>query len=178
MARALPDDATRAQAEKLATANPLAVRATGELVVNGHWDSGADLDITLVTPDGTRVSWMGGRPDVIVTDAVSAEREQLALKSIKRGNYLVEIGRGKLSASVSHGTVRGTLDVDLLGARRSLPFELTGSRTVVARLSIGLQEVMYDENGTPVYRNYGEPGWQPPTQPPHVRPRPRNPIRD
>nr|MBA3541619.1 hypothetical protein [Deltaproteobacteria bacterium] len=178
IARALPDDATRATAEKLATVAPIGARATGDLVVAAHWDAGADLDLTIVTPDGSRVSWMGGRTDAVVTDATSAEREQLAIKAIKRGNYLVEIGRGKSSTAVARGAVRGTLDVTLLGQRRTMQFELTGARAVVGHLGVTLQEQMVDENGTPVYRNYGEPGWDQGRPRPRPRPTRRTPQID
>nr|HEX4315686.1 VIT domain-containing protein [Kofleriaceae bacterium] len=130
--RAVPD-AQRSAVEKAATVAPVDARIAGELVVAGHWDGGADLDISLVTPDGTRISWMGGRPDVATTNVTSHDREELALASIKRGNYLVEVSRSELGTQ----PVRGTLDITLLGDKRSLPFELTsGNRTVVARASV------------------------------------------
>ncbi len=134
--RALSDDATRAAAEKAATVPALAPRIAGDLVVNARWQGNVDLDLSIVTPDGKRVSWMGGRTDVVVTDASSNEKEQLALKSIKRGNYLIEVTRG----GVSNGPIRGTLDITVLGTKRSLPFELLGSRAVVGRLGIALEE--------------------------------------
>ena len=127
MRRGLADDTARTAAEKLATTATVPPRATGELVVDAHWDNGADLDISLVTPDGTRVSWMGGRADVVVADATSTAHEALALRNLKRGNYLVEITRGMPSTQ----TVRGSLDIHALGLHRSIPFELTGARTVV-----------------------------------------------
>jgi len=133
----LADDATRAAMEKsLTTAEP-AVKAGGDLVVDAHWDGGtADLDVSLVTPDGTRVSWMGGRSDVRVVDATSTSKEQLAIRSLKRGHYLLEVARGVPSTT----TVRGTLDVVVLGSRKSIPFELTGARKTVARVSVNLEE--------------------------------------
>jgi tetratricopeptide (TPR) repeat protein len=148
IARALPDDTARDAAEKSASADLPAPKAGGDLVVGAHWDSGADLDISLITPDGTRVSWMGGKSDAIVTDANSTDREQLAIKSLKRGNYLVEISRG----ATSTGAVKGTLDITALGSKRSLPFTLAGDRTVVARVSISLEERL--EQIDP----YAEPG--------------------
>jgi Mg-chelatase subunit ChlD len=140
VARALPDDAARADAEKAATADVPAPKLAGDLVINAHWDGGADLDISLITPDATRVSWMGGKSDALVTDATSSEREELAIKSIKKGNYLVEISRG----SASGGTVHGTLDITVLGSKKTLPFELAGDRTTVARIAVSLEE-RYEE---------------------------------
>ncbi len=131
----LPDDAARATAEKLAMVAPIVPRIAGDLVVNAKWDTGADLDLSLVTPDGTRVSWMGGRSDVLVADTTASDREELAVRSLRRGNYLLEVTRG----DAAHGTVRGSLDITVLGVHQTLPFELTGPRVVVGRLAITLE---------------------------------------
>jgi hypothetical protein len=130
--RGLPDDTTRASAEKLATAPVVQPRIAGDLVVNATWEHGADLDVSLITPDGTRVSWMGGRSDVAVADSTASDREELAVKSLRRGNYLLEISRGDQARS----TVRGSLDITVLGVKKTIPFELTGARTVVGRLNV------------------------------------------
>ena len=136
--RGLKDDPTRAATEKALLAPATATKVGGDLVVDARWEGGDDLDVSLVTPDGTRVSWMGGRTDVSVNDATSTAHEQLVLKSIKRGNYLIEVGRG--GATPSTATTRGTLDITVLGTKKSLPFELTGARKVVSRLAINLEE--------------------------------------
>jgi hypothetical protein len=130
-------------AEKTATAAAIPPRVAGDLVIKGRWDNGADLDISLVTPDGTRVSWMGGRSDVIAEDATSSDHESLAVKSLRRGNYLVEISRG----AASKGTVHGTLDITALGLHRSLPFELAGQRATVGRLTVTLQSHLEEIQG-------------------------------
>ena len=136
VAKDLSDDKMRAAAEKAATIPVVAPKLGGDLVVNARWQATADLDISIVTPAGERVSWMGGRADVLVGDAASSDKEQLALKSIKRGNYLIEISRG----GASTGPIRGSIDVTVLGTKKSLPFELLGSRAVVGRLAISLEE--------------------------------------
>ncbi|MCX5742436.1 MAG: hypothetical protein NT062_08070, partial [Proteobacteria bacterium] len=115
---------------------------------------------------------MGGRADAIATDATSTERETLALRSIRRGNFLVEVSRGKTSTFVPNASVHGTLDITLLGQRQSIPFDLKGARTIVGRVGIALQEQMVDDDGTPVFRNYGEPGWDRGVRTPRPRPRP------
>ncbi len=97
--RALRDDATRAAAEKALLAPAPGAPAGGDLVIAARWDGGEDLDLSLVAPDGSRVSWMGGRTDVSVTDATSSSREQLAIRALRRGNYLVEVGRGGPAAA-------------------------------------------------------------------------------
>ncbi|MBL0215525.1 MAG: FecR domain-containing protein [Myxococcales bacterium] len=153
VAKALPDDSARAAAEKAATVPAIAPKLTGDLLVSAHWEANADLDLSIVTPAGERVSWMGGRPDVTVGDAASSDKEQLALKSIKRGNYLVEITRGGSST----GPIRGTVDITVLGTKKTLPFELLGSRAVVGRLAISLEErleqVFQDDGLVPVRLN-------------------------
>jgi tetratricopeptide (TPR) repeat protein len=130
----LPDDKARTDAEKAATVAPVDARVAGDLVINGKWTDAADLDISLVAPDGTRVSWMGGRTDITVADSTARDREQLAVKRLKKGNYLIEISRGEPTAS----TVRGTLDVSVLGQKKSLPFELTSERVVVGKINVTL----------------------------------------
>ncbi|NVB82499.1 MAG: VWA domain-containing protein [Kofleriaceae bacterium] len=130
--KSLVDDKTRTEAEKLATVAPVTPRVSGDLVITGKWDSSSDLDISLVAPDGTRVSWMGGRNDITVADSTARDREQLAVKKLRRGNYLVEISRAEPTTS----TVRGSLDISVLGQKRSMPFELTGARTVVGKISV------------------------------------------
>jgi tetratricopeptide (TPR) repeat protein len=132
--QALPDDAQRALAEKAATVMPAPARIAGDLVINGTWMNPADLDVSLITPDGTRVSWMGGRSDVAVNNSTSTTREELAIRTLRRGNYLIEISR----ADGLTGPVRGTLDVSVLGDHRSMPFELTGSHVTVGRIAVTL----------------------------------------
>jgi tetratricopeptide (TPR) repeat protein len=136
VARALPDDAARAAAEKSAMADPIAPKLAGDLVVSAHWDGGADLDLSLVTPDATRVSWMGGRNDAVVQDATREDREELAIKSLKRGNYLIEVARAAPSTDV----IKGTLDITVLGTKKSLPFELRGDHATIGRIAISLEE--------------------------------------
>ncbi|MBA3462228.1 MAG: AgmX/PglI C-terminal domain-containing protein [Deltaproteobacteria bacterium] len=136
VAAGLPDDAARATAEKTATVAAVQPKLAGDLVVNAKWTGGTDLDLSIVTPNGERVSWMGGRADANVGDAASTEKELLSLRSIKRGNYLIEITRGTSST----GPIRGSLDVTVLGTKKTVPFELLGSRAVVARLAISLEE--------------------------------------
>src|SRR5207237_8316633 len=62
--RGLRDDQVRTAAEKTATAAPLAPPVEGDLVIDGAWDAGHDLDVALITPQGKRISWLGGRADL------------------------------------------------------------------------------------------------------------------
>jgi hypothetical protein len=162
---ALPDDAARAAVEKAALVAPLAPPVAGELVIKARWDAPTDLDVSLIAPDGSRVSWLGG-PGAIAGDATAADRETLAVRALRRGNYLVEISRaspapaGPTDPIAVLGLtpppappvlpVRGTLDITALGARRAIPFELTGARAVVGRVSVRLEERFEDLDGTSV----------------------------
>jgi ferric-dicitrate binding protein FerR (iron transport regulator)/tetratricopeptide (TPR) repeat protein len=130
----LADDTQRGAAERLATVAPIDPRLAGDLVVNATWETPADLDLTLVAPDGTRVSWQGGRSDVMVADATAHDREELAIKTLRRGNYLLEITRG----DVARSPVRGTLDITVLGVKKALPFELAGTHAVVGHVNVSL----------------------------------------
>jgi tetratricopeptide (TPR) repeat protein len=159
----LVDDKARTEAEKLATVAPVEPRIAGDLVIDGRWDGATDLDISLVAPDGTRVSWMGGRKDVTVADSTARDREQLSVRRLRKGNYLIEISRGDAGAS----TVRGTLDVRVLGQKRSLPFELTGNHAVVGRIGVTLTSHLEPVN--PNDARWLRPGWQ---NRPDLRPRP------
>jgi tetratricopeptide (TPR) repeat protein len=136
--RGLATDEDRTAAEKAATIAPASMSARGDLVINARWDSGADVDVALITPDGSRVSWMGGRNDVTVENSTATDRELLALRSIKRGNYLVEVTRNGNAS----GAVRGSLDISVLGSKKTIPFELMGSRATVGRVNIALEERM------------------------------------
>ena len=141
-------------AENLATIAPALPRVAGDLVVSGRWDQASDLDISLVAPDGTRVSWMGGRTDITVADSTARDREQLSVKRLKKGNYLIEISRGEPGTA----TVRGTLDVSVLGQKKSMPFELTGERAVVGTIKVTL--VSHLEPLNPGDRRWLGPNWR------------------
>jgi hypothetical protein len=152
----LVDDKSRTEAEKLATVAPVAPRVTGDLVINGKWDNNADLDISLVAPDGSRVSWMGGRTDITVADSTAHDREQLAIKTLRKGNYLIEINR----AEPTNTAVRGTLDVTVLGQKKAFPFELTGTHATVGKISITLTSHLEPVNPNDMRWLQGNPNWQ------------------
>ncbi|HEY5920020.1 MAG TPA: FecR domain-containing protein [Kofleriaceae bacterium] len=164
--KSLVDDKARTEAEKLATVAPVDPRVAGDLVINGKWDNTADLDISLVAPDGSRVSWMGGRTDITVADSTARDREQLSVKRLRKGNYLIEISRGETASS----TVRGSVDVSVLGQKKSLPFELSGERVVVGKINVTMTSHLEPVN--PGDARWLRPGWQ---NRPDIRPRPGRP---
>ena len=132
--KSLVDDKARTEAEKLATVAPVEPRIAGDLVITGKWDATNDLDISLIAPDGTRVSWMGGRSDVTVADSTAHDREELSVRRLKKGNYLIEISRGETSSAPVHGT----LDISALGVKKAMPFELAGSHATVGKIAVTL----------------------------------------
>lgn len=137
--RGLRSDKLRVEAEKAATASAPPPRDGGDLTVRASWDAGADLDLTIVTPQGARLSWMGGRAGLVATDVRSATGEQLSLRTLPRGRYLVEVSRGADGANGPGRTIRGNLAVTALGDKRTLPFELVGDRAVVGRIDVTSQ---------------------------------------
>ena len=130
--RGLPDDQLRTGAEKAATAAPLPPPMTGDLTLDGAWDAGHDLDVALITPQGKRVSWLGGRTDLAVRDHRADDREALAVSRLPRGSYLVEVSR----AGGQPGVVRGTVTIGALGQRRTVAFELIGDRAVIGTVAV------------------------------------------
>ena len=97
------------------------------------WSGGTDLDITLVTPEGTRLSWMGGRTNVVGDDAHSTRRERLGLRRAGTGTYYVEIGR---SDPHDRTPISGQVALDVLGEGQSLDFDLTEERAIIGQVSV------------------------------------------
>ena len=105
----------------------------GEILLDAHWDGDSEIDLTLVTPQGTRLSWMGGRTNVVGDDAMRLGHERLGLWRASPGTYYLEVSRVN---SWDDTPVRGTLDVRAFGERRRIPFELTGERAFLGRVSV------------------------------------------
>ncbi|MFH2006790.1 MAG: FecR domain-containing protein [bacterium] len=97
----------RQRAEK-AVAKPERVdRLWGRLMVTASWDSGADLDIVVVTPQGRVVSWQGGARRVVSEGVRSLLRETLASSMTYRGRYQVYVvPRAHGKSTATSGTVR------------------------------------------------------------------------
>jgi Mg-chelatase subunit ChlD/tetratricopeptide (TPR) repeat protein len=127
------DGGARARVESLALTAPAAERQWGEIVASATWSGTSDVDLCIVTPQGTRLSWMGGRASVFASDATTLGRETLGLRSASVGSYVVEVVRTKPGDAQ---TVAGRVNVTVLGERRTLPFVLTGERTVLGRVEV------------------------------------------
>ncbi len=131
----LADDATRRAAEVFLSAKPIDPSTlSGDLRLEATWDGGDDIDLSLLPPDGARVSWLGAPTRAVITarDVRSTSREGLALRGGAPGDYLVEVTR----PSGHRGTVRGSVVVYAAGDRRVVPFELDGTSARVALLKI------------------------------------------
>ena len=135
---ALRKKVDKAAAIGAATAN----KNRSQLSVDATWEGGSDLDISIVTPQGTRLSWMGGRDGIVVTDTRATKHEKLAIAKIKRGNYLVEVSRTKVGDTTP---IAGTLVIDVHGTKRTLAFELTGDTVVVGRLAITTESRLVEQ---------------------------------
>jgi hypothetical protein len=109
----------------------------GDLRLEATWDSGADLDLGLIDPDGHRVSWLGAPTRAVISarDVTGMSREGLALRGGKPGEYVVEIVR-----AAGSGRARGELTVHAAGTTRRLPFVLDGERLSLALVKIGTRE--------------------------------------
>jgi ferric-dicitrate binding protein FerR (iron transport regulator)/tetratricopeptide (TPR) repeat protein len=130
---AVSDGGARARVESQALAAPAAERSSGELTVSATWSGASDVDLAIITPQGTRISWMGGRANVFAGDATTLGRETLGLRSANVGSYVLEVVRAKPG---DRQTVTGRVDVTVLGERRTLPFTLAGERAVVGRVEV------------------------------------------
>ena len=113
-----------------------ATRVSGDLTITAHWTGGADLDLSLITPQGSRVSWLGGKKGVSAADAASTRTERLALRRIGKGRYLVEIARTRAGDTTP---VEGTVEITVLGVTRTLPFRLDGDRAVLGRVGVTMR---------------------------------------
>jgi Mg-chelatase subunit ChlD len=138
------ETATRASAEALLRGPaPNERELRGDLRVEATWSGGADLDLSLVHPDGHRVSWLGAPTRSVITarDVTSRSTEGLALNNPRAGEYVVEIVR----ASGAGRTV-GDVLVTAAGTTRRVPFVLDGTRASIAVASISVRQVLVPVN--------------------------------
>jgi len=141
----MPDEASRARAERAAD-SARGERVRDDLLVNATWRADEDLDLSLITPQGTRLSWMGGRTNVVGDDAARRGEERIGLRRAGRGTYYIEISRRDGSVA---DRIDGTVTIRVLGQRRSLPFTLTGARTTVGLVRVAGRWRMERVNGGP-----------------------------
>jgi hypothetical protein len=132
---AAANDATRRAAEAgLAVPAPDPSLLSGDLRVEASWDGGDDLDLSMLPPDGNRVSWLGAPTHAVIgaRDVQSRLHEGLSLRGGAPGDYVIEITRPSGHTGILHGTA----DITAAGDRRSVPFVLEGSSVRVALVRI------------------------------------------
>ena len=133
----LASEPERRRAQSLAlTALPRGIPARSEVMLDARWNHGEDLDLALISPQGTRISWMGGRKSVFADHVADPGQERLGLGQVSPGTYLVEISR---TDATSTYPVRGNIRLTALGARHDLPFSLVGRQVVTATLVVERQ---------------------------------------
>src|SRR5690606_35756045 len=69
---------------------PSATTFRGDFTIEAEWEGGGDLDVSIITPQGTRLSWMGGRTTVVGDAARSSDGERIGLRYTAPGRYIVE----------------------------------------------------------------------------------------
>lgn len=129
----LSSEVARRHAQGFALAMPPRAPAHGEVVLDATWNRGDDLDLALISPQGTRISWMGGRKSVFADRVADAGSERLGLGVVSPGSYLVEVSR---TNTTELQPVRGRIRLSALGIRQDLPFSLAGRQVVAATLVV------------------------------------------
>ncbi len=123
----------RTRAERAATREADDRRFRGDFTVDADWSGGSELDVSIITPQGARLSWMGGRTTVVGEAATDPREERLGLRWTGVGTYLVEVSRVNPD---DDRPIRGRLRLRAIGSRDTIPFTLDGPRATVARVRV------------------------------------------
>ncbi len=90
---AVREPSVRTRAERAAAEDDETRRFRGDFTIDAEWDERVDLDVTIVTSHGTRLSWMGGRTTVVGEDVNREGHERLGLRWTAPGSYTIEVDR-------------------------------------------------------------------------------------
>lgn len=120
-------------------------RFGGDFTIDAEWSGGQDLDVSILTRQGTRLSWMGGRTTVVGDQTTEGGRERLGLRWTGPGTYIIEVGR---TDPQDRSEIRGRVRVRILGQRRTIPFVLTSERVTVARVRVTRESRLEAVTGT------------------------------
>jgi tetratricopeptide (TPR) repeat protein len=142
--RSVREERTRERAARVAgeAATPLPSR--GDLFLDASWSGGDDVDLTLIAPDGSRISWMGGRTNVVATAPTASGTETLGLRSATAGNYLIEVSR---TSATDRRPITGSIRVRVLDSTETIRFTLRGDREVVGRAIVRREQRMESVGG-------------------------------
>jgi hypothetical protein len=105
----------------------------GEIRLEAKWQGGQDIDVSLIHPQGHRISWLGAPSKELISaeDVTSTSREGLALLGSAGGEYVVEIVRAS-----GEGPIRGELILRVPGDTRTIPFVLEGERLALGTVNV------------------------------------------
>ncbi|MEM9194959.1 MAG: VIT domain-containing protein [Myxococcota bacterium] len=132
---ALPNDEARQAAEQAAARLARPERVRGEIMLDATWTGGQDVDLSLVSRDGSRISWMGGHRRVVGEHGLRVGEERLGLRGAV-GSYYIEVNR---TNPADRTPVRGQIRVRAVDSTRTIPFTLTDDRLVVGRVDVTRQ---------------------------------------
>lgn len=132
---AITDSTVRTRAEASSMNPPASSSETvrGDVVAEATWSAPIDLDVSIITPRGTRASWMGGLGTITSRDARTPGREAVGVSRMGNGAYSIVISRPTDAQALAMGPITGTVVVRVMGERRTIPFTLVGQRATVAR---------------------------------------------
>ena len=130
---AVTDSAARRRVEQALTTPPSARPVNGDLMIEATWSGPQDLDIGLIDSSGQRISWMGGRTNVVGDSAWMPGREQLGLRWTPAGAYALEVAR---TDPLDTTPISGQVRVRLLGQVRTIPFTVVGPQAQVAQVRV------------------------------------------
>ena len=117
-------------------------RRGGAIVVSASWSKVVDLDLSLITPLGQRLSALQGVSRGEVVDSLDGTRtEVLRLSSARSGTYRLEVTR-PAGTSMDSTPITGTVIVRAHGKSRTIPFVLSSAATrPLARIKVGTKRV-------------------------------------
>jgi len=142
--RSVREVSTRTRAERVASQPASALVSRGDLFLDASWSGGDDLDLTLIAPDGSRISWMGGRTNVVATGPMAAGTETLGLRSASVGNYMIEVSR---TSTTDRRPITGSIRVRVLDDTQTVSFTLRGEREIVGRAVVRREQRMETVQG-------------------------------
>jgi hypothetical protein len=129
------EPSVRSQVEQLLQKRRPSDELSGDFRVQASWQgSEHDVDLVIIHPDGYRVSWLGAPTRAVISahDVLSVQREGLGLRGAEPGQYAIELVR----SSPAPGTIRGSVQLSIANAQRTLPFELSGERVRLATVTL------------------------------------------
>jgi len=128
------DTTVRDEAARIASEPLSRERLRGSITLDASWAGASDVDLTLITPQGTRLSFLGGHSSITAVDASAIGHEGLGLGRARSGSYILEVSRAD---ATDDAPISGTVRVQVVGERTTVPFRLDAEgRQVIARVEI------------------------------------------